>query len=110
MNNAFSIEENLSDKESLDRKPMLRARETNLSALIEALDQIANSSYWHTIQREVFAKETSAIIKRLQNETDTAELFRLQGQVAWSRFLDLPALANSYRRELEGIRKQLPSS
>lgn len=102
MNNAFITKEEVEEV----AQPLLRERATQLTEIIEALQNIAGSSYWLVI-RNVFDVDLAKAKSRLAKEKDTTEIFRLQGEIRWGEKFDLEKLLEKYRNELLGIRKQL---
>ena len=110
MNNSkLAIESiNLSQEEAVDASPMYRMRETEVLAIIEALENVSSSKYWHLLQEKVFDGVVESLQRRLRNEKDTTEMFRLQGQVVWAeKYSDLKSLIIVYKNELANIRNNL---
>lgn len=105
MNNSFITKEEIS--EDKDSSVLLREKVENLTEIIEALQNIASSSYWQVLQNNVFNVDLSKAKSRLAKEKDTTEIFRLQGEIRWGEKFDLEKLLAKYRDELQGIRKQL---
>src|SRR3990167_10024455 len=104
MNNAFINQEVASEEQS---SVLLREKVEKTTEIIEALQNIASSSYWKVLQQNVFDVELGKSKRRLEVESDTTEIFRLQGEVRLSKRYDLEKLLIKYRDELTGIRKQL---
>ena len=102
MNNAFITKEEVEEI----AQPLLRERVTQLTEIIEALQNVAGSSYW-LVLKNVFDVDLSKAKSRLAKEKDTTEIFRLQGEIRWGEKFDLEKLLEKYRNELLGIRKQL---
>ena len=102
MNNAFITKEEVEEI----AQPLLRERVTQLTEIIEALQNVAGSSYW-LVLKNVFDVDLSKAKSRLAKEKDTTEIFRLQGEIRWGEKFDLEKLLERYRNELSGIRKQL---
>jgi len=90
-----------------DVSPVLREREAVLTETIDALQNIGSSSYWKILQRNVFDVELVKSKKRLEVESDTTEIFRLQGETRLGRRYHLDRLITKYRNELQAIRKKL---
>ena len=103
MNNAFITNEIEDEKDST----LLRGKVEKTTKIIEALQNIANSSYWKVLQKNVFDVELVKSKRRLEVESNTTEIFRLQGEVRLGKRYDLEKLLQKYRDELTGIRKQL---
>ena len=104
MNNARIITE---DEQQPAKEVLFREKIEHLTAIIEALQNIANSSYWKVLQQNVFDVELVRSKRRLEVESNTTEIFRLQGEVRIGKKYDLEKLLTKYRDELSGIRKQL---
>jgi len=105
MNNAKFV---VTESSSQLNIPLLRERETELVRLLEALTNIHNSQYWSTVMNDVLQKDINLIKKKIVEETDTTEIFRLQGILQWtSTHLDLERLITQYRHELTRIKLQL---
>lgn len=109
MNNSMvSVEMNSDDRRDKDKEPYLRARQTELTEIIEAIDNIKASSYWKILQTKIFDDVARSLQSKIRSETNTTELFRLQGQLGWAdKFCDFNKLAKVYRLELEKVNKQL---
>ncbi len=108
MNNAFIIQEDTLSQDSVkDATPELRARTEVLTDIIEALSNISGSSYWKVLSKNVFDVELAKSKRRLEVESNTTEIFRLQGEVRIGRKYDLNELITKYRDELQTIRKKI---
>lgn len=105
MNNANIFNENIETKE--DNSAIFREQIELLTQVIEALQNIANSSYWKVLQQHVFNVDLNKAKKRLVVEKDTTEIFRLQGEIGFREKLSLEKLLQTKRNELEAIRKKL---
>lgn len=106
MNNARIIIEDVNPKE-VDHSALYKERLEQLTDIIEALQNIAESNYWKTLQKYVFNVDLSKAKRRLAKEKDTIEIFRLQGQLEWGEKFNLELLITKYRDELTTIRKKL---
>ena len=104
MNNAFITKEM---SEEVDSSVLLREKVDKTTEIIEALQNIAGSSYWKVLEQNVFEVDLAKAKSRLAKEKDTTEIFRLQGEIRWGEKFDLEKLLEKYRNELLGIRKQL---
>ncbi len=103
MNNAsVLIEEEVQDNSHLMREKIVRLTET-----IEALQNIAGSSYWLVLKQNVFDVDLDKAKRRLAKEKDTTEIFRLQGEIGWGEKFSLETLLTKYRNELSAVRKQV---
>ena len=110
MNNSKLITEynTLEQEVELDKAPYLRSREQELVEIIDAVSQINASNYWKVLQNKVFNGVLDQLKRRISSETDTTEMFRLQGQIAWAeKYCNLEKMADAYRNELKNIRNQL---
>lgn len=96
------------NKENVAIDPYLRTRQSELVAIIEAIDAVKGSKYWKVLQKNIFDGVLQSLQHRIRNEKDTKELFRLQGQLGWAeKYCDLDKLAKVYRNELEKVTHQL---
>ncbi len=106
MNNA-----KITTMEDIDEKPdnsaILREKADDLTEIIEALQNIASSSYWKVLEKNVFDVELAKSKRRLETESDTTEIFRLQGETRLGRRYHLEKLLAKYRDELTTLRKKL---
>ena len=108
MNNAKIASVNLGEEKEVDMSPWLRTREKELLEIIEAIQAISASNYWKVLERSIFSGLVETINKRLANEKDDKELYRLQGQMVWAmKYRDFGSLAEAFRNELTGIRVKL---
>ncbi len=84
-----------------------REQVNRLTEVIEALNNIQGSSYWLVLKQYVFDVELSKSKRRLEIESDTTEMFRLQGEIRLAKRFDLEKLIVDKRNELSAIRKKL---
>lgn len=104
MNNALI--QNTLEEEAVDIKPALIERATELTDLVEALSNIAQSEYWQVISKE-FNRDLQSLVGRLENEKDTSVLFSLQGEIRGIKKFDLIKLLEKKRRELESNKQKI---
>lgn len=104
MNNALLINEETPEP---DISPLVRERAEQITLIIEAIQALLGSSHWKVLSKFVFDVELAKSKRRLENESDTTEIFRLQGETRLGRRYHLEKLLNDYRNELTGIRKKL---
>ncbi len=91
-----------------DVKILRTERAVKLGKLIESLEAINRSEHWGVIMSEIFEPEIALLRKRLVEEKDTVEVFRLQGKLSWAeKKTNIEKLIIQYRTELSGIRKNL---
>lgn len=113
MNNSKIVIDNVSLtlEENGDNSENLRVREAELVRIIEAIERVNQSEDWNTLKVLVLSGVEASLEKRLRLESEkpdlnTAEIHRLQGQLAWARkFADLSKLGEAFRTELFNIRK-----
>lgn len=104
----FSIEE-----QENDRLPELRKREVELVRTIEAINVVADSEAWSTLKELLFDSLEQSLERRLKSESEkselnSAEIYRLQGQLVWAKkYGDFKKLCDFFRLELSNIRKQI---
>jgi hypothetical protein len=101
MNNAFI------NQEEIDSSTLSREKVETLTETIEALQQIANSSYWKVLKQNVFDVDLAKAKRSLVNSKDTTEMFRLQGEIRWGEKLSLENLIFKYRNELSALKQQI---
>lgn len=107
MNNAMISRDKLGEIE-IDVKPMLRARETEIQRILEALENIKGSNYWKVLEEDIFSKELANLYHKIKVEKDPPEIYRLQGKLEWvEKYADFDKVISNYRLELQGIRKKL---
>jgi len=103
MNNAQIITEEISE----ETKPIYRERIEELTEIIEALQNIAGSSYWTVLRKYVFDVDLDKAKSRIVLEKDTTEIFRLQGKIQDAEKFSLEKLIAKYRNELQAIRNKI---
>lgn len=111
MNNSFiALETSL----EVDNINPLREKEAELVKIIEALNEVGQSSSWISLKSLVFDKLTESLEKRLRQEVDRDEIILsevqfLKGQIRWAKkYSDLSKLVSEFRLELSNIRKLIP--
>lgn len=118
MNNSKIASDSLQPSEENPIKPQnteekLRQREQKLIYILSAIEVIQTTKEWSTLKTEIFDQLASTLTRQLQEEAkketpDPLKLNRLAGQLKWAeKFADLDRLAQSFRSELTGLRKQL---
>lgn len=96
-----------------DNAPRLNAEEARLLRIIEALQQVQQIKAWSSLKTEVFDNLVNVLDKELKSEAkkedvDPRKLNRLAGEIKWAeRFSDLSKLENTYKVQLQNVRKQL---
>ena len=100
-------EDVLQEEVQKDLSPEFRERAEVLTDIIEALRNIAGSSYWKVLQKHVFNVDLAKAKSRLAKTEDTVEIFRLQGNLEWGDKVNLDKQIIKYRNELETIRKKI---
>lgn len=115
MNNskiALDNQEIITEK-TFDKKPMLRARESELVKLIEAIERVAHTSDWQILRNFIFDGLVENLERRLKTEAEKEQLNQpainqLQGQLLLARkYSDLKKLADVYRSGLLNVRQML---
>lgn len=107
-NSSLGLDVKLEPEKQIDISPWLRQKEQELVQVIEALQNIASSSYWKVLKQKVFDGVLESLQRKISNESDDKEIYRLQGQIAWAeKYSNLDKLIEIYRKELQGIKKQL---
>ncbi len=106
MNNARIVMEEISEAKE-NSAPYFRERAEQLTEIIEALQNIAGSSYWKVLRQYIFDVDLEKAKRLLAKEKDTTEIFRLQGEIRWGEKFLLENLITKYRNELEIIKTKL---
>jgi ERCC4-related helicase len=110
MNNSKLTMENvpLSEEKAADFTPYLRQQETELVEVIEALEAIKGSKYWKLLEERVFKGVHESLHRKMRNEKDSKELFRLQGQLIWAdKYADLGNLIEANKKILQRVKQEL---
>lgn len=108
MNNFVIASQSIEVKEEYDAVPALRKRAQELSEIISALRAIQRSEYWKLLEKSVWNSLVSSLYKRMRNEKEVAELYRLQGQVLWAeKYANLKGIEESFTKELDTITNKL---
>lgn len=84
-----------------------RERVETLTDTIEALQNIISSSYWKVLRKNIFDVDLDKAKRRIANEKDTTEIFRLQGEIRWGEKFSLDSLLQKYRDELLALKRKL---
>ena len=101
--------ENISlvSEEVKDKETLLRQRETELLAILEALQNVKASRYWKLLEEKVLNGVMQSLQQRIKNEKNPTEIYRLQGQIVWAeKFCDLTKMYQAYQNELNNIRQR----
>lgn len=108
MNNAFVIKDNVLDEEQeRDPSPYLNERVQQLTDIIDALQNVAASSYWKVLQKYEFDDTLESLLVELGDEKDSVKIFRLQGEIRRAKKYNLLKMITERREELERVRNQL---
>ncbi len=115
MNNSFIAIENVSlELESpVDNTVHFRQQESELVAIIEAINKVAESQEWKLLQDKVFNGVVESLKKEREVQVERQPLngpliHNLNGQIKWAKkYSDLSSLASIYKQQLINIRKQL---
>lgn len=117
MNNSFlaiqNIELEMEVKQEVDNKPVLRARETELLKILEAIKNLSVNKDWLTLKELVFDGVGEALKKQRDIEVERKPLngpliHSINGQIAWAKkYSNISNLASIYKLELDNVRKSL---
>lgn len=111
--NLSQVQVDLGDEPREDLSPKYRAEEARLLKIIQALQGVQGSKEWSSLKTEVFDNLVNSLERDLREEAkkddpSTNKLNRLSGEIKWAeRFSDLGKLENTYRVQLQNIRKVL---
>ncbi len=117
MNNSLIAMESVSlaeDKEQVDIS-VLRAKETELIAVIEAIVHLSVNPDWITLKEKVFDGVVNSLVKKRDSQVDVIDkslngpaIHSLNGQIRWAKkYSNILDLAHIYKLELTNIRKQI---
>lgn len=109
-NNSNIAKNSIALEEKKDITPWLYEQETEFSVIIEALNNINSSSYWKVLCQKVFNNTADILQRKIEEEKDEKEIYRLQGRIAERKSLDLPKLIELYRTQLSKIRLQIQNA
>lgn len=108
MNNFVIASQSVEKEEVYNAGPALRKRVQELSQIIGALRAIQSSEHWKVLEGNVWSSVTSSLYKRLRNEKDPSEIYKLQGQILWAdKYTNLKGLEESFAKELDTITNKL---
>jgi len=108
MNIGKMAHDSVADEVVIDRIPFLREKERTLMQTIEAIKAIKSSEYWTVLENNIFKGLVESLNKKLANEKNDVEIYRLQGQLVWARkYSDFSSLLKVFESELKAIRSQI---
>lgn len=108
MNNFVLASQSIETPEEIDVTPDLRKRAKELAEIIGALRAIQGSSHWKLLEEAIWKPLVISLDKKLRNESDTQEIFRIQGQVRWAqKYAHLHNVEESFQKELQKIKVHL---
>ena len=115
MNNSFIATQNVSLEldTPVDNTELLRHKESELVAIIEALDAIGQSKEWTILKDKIFIDVVESLKRQREIEIEKQpingpKVHSLNGQLVWAKkYLNLSDIASIYKLELGEIRKQL---
>lgn len=94
-------------EDKVDKTVWLRHKETELAEIIESIRAINSSSHWKRLSF-VFKEAINLLEKRLQEERDDKEIYRLQGQIGFAKvYTDFEKLLSKFENELASVQNQL---
>lgn len=93
--------------ETVDLQPTYRTQATQLSTIVEALEKVSESSFWNVLNKEIFSADLVNLRSRLGKEKDTAEIFRLQGEIARCEKYDINKLLLEKRNQLTNLKNKI---
>lgn len=106
-NNAFALNLNTLREEVKDNSPLLRKRAEELGDIIQALQNILESTSWKVLQKYEFDDTLNTLLVELGNETDPVKIYRLQGEIKRAKKYVLEKLLVDRRAELQRIKVNL---
>lgn len=107
MNNAQLTENSLAEEQPADIKPMLRARQEEITRIIEAINSISHSNHWKVLE-EVFQSTLNSAVNQICIEKDDRKVAHLQGKIeVLSKYADFKGFSDAYSLELKNIERSL---
>ena len=111
MNNSKIAYENIEENE--DPESYLQRQQGELTQIVEAINRVEVSEDWQKLKKLVLDGivvnlERQLLNQAVEKEVNTAEVYRLQGQLFWARkYADLKKLSDMYRQQVESIKNQI---
>ncbi len=111
MNNSFIASQNLELEKRADTAPLLRQRETELLAILEAMKNINNSKFWKLLVDKIFKPDFEKLGDKLRKEKNPTEMYRLQGRLnELDKITNFDKEYELYFNELQNIRSKLTNA
>lgn len=113
MNNSKIAIDNLEPEKEFDRVSFLQKQQGEWSQVVEAINRVEQSNDWQKLKTLLLDGVVETLERQLSAETakkeiDTAELYRLQGQLVWAKkYADLKKLGEFFKKQIESIKLQL---
>ena len=113
MNNSLAIKNVSLAEDENQVNPALRVRETELVAIIEAIQNLSMNQDWLVLKDRVFDGVVDSLKRERDREVEKKPLngpviHSLNGQLAWAnKYSDILSLAQIYKLELQNVRKKL---
>ena len=106
MNNSYIAQKNIDfGSEQPDTSPMLRQRETELVAIMDAVKHIQTSKYWQVCVDKIFKPDFDKLGDKLRKEKNPTEMYRLQGKLSeLEKVINFTKIYEIYYQELQSIR------
>ena len=88
-------------------------KHAELVKIIQSFESLEKSKEWETLKELVFSKSLESIERQILNEStkpviDTNKLYRLQGELAWSRkYNDTNQFVETLKKQLADINKKI---
>ncbi len=95
------------------RSDFLKEREQKLIKIIESLQEVQTTKGWSSLKSKLFDELTVNLERQISVEAkketpNIQKLNRLAGELKWAeRFSDIQKLEDTFRVELQNVRKQL---
>jgi len=115
MNNSFIAIENVSLEldDVVDNTAQLRQKETDIIAIIEAINRLMENKDWLILKEKIFDGVVENLLRLRNTEVEKKPLngpviHSLNGQLSWAKkYSNLDSLAIIYKQDLTKIRKLL---
>ena len=112
MNNSKIALENLEESEDT-HVAFLQKQQGELAQIVEAINRVESNEDWQKLKKLVLDGVVANLERQLlkeaaEKEVDTAEIYRIQGQLFWARkYVDLKKLSDMYRHQVENLKNQI---
>lgn len=112
MNNSKIAIDNIEGEE--DKKlSFLQTQLGEITQVVEAINRVEASDDWQKLKKLLFDGIVENLERQLaseakKKEVNPAEIYRLQGQLAWARkYVDLEKLSDFFKQQITNLKNQI---